>query len=289
VSEFNIGSVAGGGRSDENVASRDVVELSELIRAVWRYRLIVLAATAVCGLSAAIIALTSKSVYRAQVVVTEARDSEGAGASSLGSKLGGLAAIAGISAGATAGTPSVDARAVLDSRHLVEEFIQRNNLVPVLFADRTAKRSLWRAVKFFREKVLAITEDKVKGTTTIAIDWTDPVMAAQWASGFVALANELIRARAMSDSARSIAYLNDQIAKTNVVELRTVMYDLIEKETKTLMLANGRAEYAFTTVDPAVTPEERIWPKRTVITAIGAICGFLIGVAIAIFRERRAY
>lgn len=287
MSELKVGSaVADGGRSVQVRAPHDDVPLSDLLRAVWRHRFVVLTATAVCGLSAVILALTSKSVYRAQVVVTEARDS---GSDALSNKLSGLASVAGINLGASAEDRGVDARAVLNSRHLVEEFIQRNNLVPVLFAKSTAKVSLWRAVKVFRETVLAIKEDKVKGTTTISIDWTDPVVAAHWATGFVALANELIRARVMSDSARSVAYLNEQIAKTNVVEIRTVMYNLIENETKTLMLANGRAEYAFTTVDPAVPPEERIWPKRTIMSALGALCGFLIGVGVALFRERRAY
>jgi hypothetical protein len=96
--------------------------------------------------------------------------------------------------------------------------------------------------------------------TVVAIDWTDPATAAQWANGFVALANELLRTRALVESKRNIAYLNDQISKTDVVELRRVLYGLIESETKTLMLANGRPEYAFRVVDPAVPPELKTRP-----------------------------
>jgi LPS O-antigen subunit length determinant protein (WzzB/FepE family) len=59
------------------------------------------------------------------------------------------------------------------------------------------------------------------------------------------------------------------------------MYNLIENETKTLMLANARSEYAFTLVDPAVTPEVRIRPRRTLMVLIGLLVGGLLGMVIA--------
>jgi hypothetical protein len=40
-----------------------------------------------------------------------------------------------------------------------------------------------------------------------------------------------------------------------------VLYNLIESETKTLMLANARVEYAFTVVDPAVVPGATCQPQ----------------------------
>jgi uncharacterized protein involved in exopolysaccharide biosynthesis len=61
-----------------------------------------------------------------------------------------------------------------------------------------------------------------------------------------------------------------------------VMYNLIEAETKELMLANGKAEYAFTIVDPAVPPEIRISPKRTLMVLVGTSIGLLLGGIIAV-------
>lgn len=264
-------------------APEQQVELAVLLRAIWRRRYLILSITVVCTAAAVTLALLSTPVYRAQVVVTETRDPNSAGGASgtLG-KISGLASMAGIDIGGAGNADTVNARAILTSRHLVEEFIQRNqDVIPALYPRPKSKPTLWMAVERFRQSVLAIYEDKVKGTTTIVVDWTDPGVAARWATSFVALANELVRTRAMNEATRSIAYLNDQIAKTNVLEMRAVMYQLIESETKTLMLVNGRAEYAFTTVDPAVAPELRIRPKRAIISAIGLVCGLLIGVVIA--------
>jgi uncharacterized protein involved in exopolysaccharide biosynthesis len=145
--------------------------------------------------------------------------------------------------------------------------------------------SLWFAVNAFREKVLAIVDDDDRGTTTIEMKWTDPKLTARWANEFVALANQLIRTRALDESSRNIKYLNDQIAKTNVVEIQRVMYNLIENETKTHMLANGRQEYAFTVVDPAVVPERRIWPRRTLMVLTGGVLGVVLGVILALAHD----
>jgi hypothetical protein len=96
----------------------------------------------------------------------------------------------------------------------------------------------------------------------------------------------MIRNRALEDSTRNITYLNEQISKTNVVELRKVMYNLIENETKTLMVANGRADYAFEVVDPAVAPELKVRPHRLFQVAIGFTVGFGLAAVIAFVWDR---
>ena len=106
---------------------------------------------------------------------------------------------------------------------------------------------------------------------------TDPVTAARWANGLVGLANELLRTRALEEAQRNIAYLNAQADRTNEVELRRAIFNLIESETKTLMLANGRTEYAFRVVDPAVPPEIRSGPHRTLLLVTGLLVGLLLG------------
>ena len=121
------------------------------------------------------------------------------GAGSLSGQLGGLASIASL-AGVnldSAGSAEREAKAILESHRMDEEFIKQNNLVGVLLA-KSKEPTLWLAVKAFREGVLTIKEDKRTGLTTLAVDWKDPAVAAQWANGFVALANERNRVIAQS-------------------------------------------------------------------------------------------
>jgi uncharacterized protein involved in exopolysaccharide biosynthesis len=136
--------------------------------------------------------------------------------------------------------------------------------------------------------VLSIRDDKRAGLTIIGITWTNPVVAARWANEFVALANELLRDRAMNESKASLTYLNRHVEQTNVLDLKRVLYNLIENEEKTLMLANARTEYAFAVVDPAVSPEARFSPRRTLMVLLGVALGLFIGTLAAFALNARA-
>ena len=265
------------------IDEEDEMDLAAAFRLLWRYKYVIGLTGFAAGLVAVVLALTATPIFRAEVIVTDVRDSGMGAATSFANQLSGLASLAGVTVGQSGDTNQ--AQAVLDSNRLAEEFIKRNNLLPVLFGNSKEPPTLWKGVKSFKEGALTVRKDTRRGTTSVAIEWTDPVTAANWANGFVALANELIRRRVQEDASRNIAYLNEQLIQTNVVELRKVMYNIIENETKTLMLARGRAEYAFEVVDPAVAPELRVRPKRTMMVLVGLVLGGSAGIVIAYILE----
>lgn len=258
------------------------IDLLALWRVVWGHKTTVIVTTAVFALAAVAFALLATPMYRAQVVVTDAPDPNVVSGSSGIGQLGGLASLAGFSLPATGS--SRDSTAILESRRLVEEFIKRNVPPAELVKNAQTDRALWLAVERFRNDVLSINEDSRKGKTNITVEWTDAATAARWANQFVELANDLIRTRALDEASRNIEYLNGQIEKTSIVEIRSVLYNLIESETRKLMLASGRAEYAFTVVDPAVPPKMRSRPQRTLLVILGTLLGIVAGVAIAFVR-----
>jgi uncharacterized protein involved in exopolysaccharide biosynthesis len=250
---------------------------------VWDQKYLVLAISLVGGAIAMFFALTATPMYRAQVVVTQVHDTGiGAGGGLMG-QLGGLASIAGLNLNSNGA--ETERPAVLVSRGLVEAFVKRYNLAPLLIKDTKLSGTEWYAVEIFRRTLLDIHEEKLKGTTTITIDWRDPVVAARWANDFVGLANDLLRDRAIEESTRNVEYLTQQVAKTNAVELQHVFYQLIENETKNLMLAHGRVEYAFTVVDPAVPPQMKFSPRRTLMVISGLFVGGFFGSLIAWARK----
>jgi uncharacterized protein involved in exopolysaccharide biosynthesis len=252
-------------------------DLLGLFVLLWRHKWVVIISALACGGVALWMALSATLLYRAEATVTDVDNRQLSAAASLASQFGGLASMVGVNLG-NLGNDSREAQTLLKSRRLVEEFITRNNLLPVLYPLPQQQPSLWMAVKNFRESVLAIREDKRSGLTIVSVTWNDPMMAAQWANQLVALANDLLRTRAITESQASVDYLNKRIATINEVEVKKVMYGLIESETKTLMLANVRAEYALSVVDPAVAPELRFSPKRTVMVAVGTFLGGVLGI-----------
>jgi uncharacterized protein involved in exopolysaccharide biosynthesis len=259
------------------------IDVGTLFWTVWDQKYLVLAIALLCSGFAAFLAFRAVPMYRAQIVITEVHDTGMGTAASMMGQLGGLASIAGLNLNSNG--PDAERPAFLASRGLIEAFVKRYNLVPLINGNSNLKNPLWFAVESFRKNVIDLHEEKLKGTTTITADWSDPVVAARWANDFVALANELLRARAIEESTRNIEYLNKQLPQTNVVEIQRAIYGLIEAETKSLMLAHGRAEYAFRIVDPAVPPEVRFSPRRTLLVISGLFIGGFIGSIVAWARK----
>jgi uncharacterized protein involved in exopolysaccharide biosynthesis len=277
--------ISGEQRPNDDAGDFDFARVWRVIRAA---KYLILTSTVVCTAIALAIALAITPIFRAETVITTVRNGNLGGQS--GSALGGLASIAGL-AGVSLDSGSAadrEAKGVLQSRSLVQEFIGRNDLIKVLRPRASKPQSMWLAVKDFKEGVLTIREDKRTGLLTIDVDWEDPAVAAKWANGFVALANERLRTRAIDEATRNIAFLNAQIPQTSVVEVQRSIYNLIESETKTLMLANVRTEFAFTVIDPAVPPERKYRPQRSLYVLFGLFLGFAIGVLAAYWRSARA-
>lgn len=258
------------------------VPFAAIWRVVVRRKYLVTTFAAVFTVAAIALALTATPMYRADIVVMQVQQSSlGGAAGSVAAQLGEVANLAGVSLGSGMQN-SREPVAVLKSRDVVEKFIQKYQLLPALFKRRSQHAKMWFGVQEFASRVLTIHEDPREGETTVSIRWTDPVVAARWANDFVALVNELLRERDLDKASRDIAYLNVQISRTKDEELRLVLYTLMQSETKTLMLANERPDYAFTVIDPAIAPMERVSPKRTLIVVAGLMAGILLGVLTAL-------
>ena len=272
--------------SIDPLAARDEgrFDFISMWRVGWANKYLIAFVSLGCGLIAVILALVATPTYRAEAAIVQVSNHSLGGAASLANQFGGLANLVGVNLGSANG-PGKEADGLLKSRMLCEEFVKRYDLRPVLFKTEKNPPSLWFAVRQFQLGILTIRDDKRSGLTIVAVNWTDPVVAARWTNDFVALANELLRLRAIAEAKASITYLNDQIAHTNVVEIQRVMYSLIENETKDLMLASVKPEYAFAVVDPAVPPEVRASPHRTLMVLGGIAIGMVLGAVFAFARN----
>jgi LPS O-antigen subunit length determinant protein (WzzB/FepE family) len=66
--------------------------------------------------------------------------------------------------------------------------------------------------------------------------------------------------------------------------MQTVFYQLIEEQTKTIMLAEVSKEYVLRTIDPANAPDDKAKPKRALIVVLGAMLGGMLSVLIVLVR-----
>lgn len=256
------------------------ISLLDMLRILRRHLLGSAIVFVLCVAACLAYALLATPKFRAEIVVREAERSGLSAGGALGGQLGGLASLAGLNLAALG--DNRDALPMLRSRMLIEDFLRRRHLETYILRGSGKRVSLWRAVLAFQKSVVTITEDKRKGVTTVAVTWRDAREAADWANGLVELANELLRVRDKARAERSLQFLNRQLVQTDVVEMRRAIYGLIENEMKTLMLTDAHRDYALVVVDPAVAPELRHSPRRTLIVMIGAVLGAICAVGYAI-------
>jgi uncharacterized protein involved in exopolysaccharide biosynthesis len=113
---------------------------------------------------------------------------------------------------------------------------------------------------------------------TLKVTWTDPKLAAEWANGLVALANEVIRQSRLDESARNISYLEQKLKTIDHVEIRQGIFSLLQSEIGQAMLVEGSQDYAFKVVDPAVEAERPVSPVLPIWMVVGGVlCAGLVG------------
>ncbi|MGY0638612.1 MAG: GNVR domain-containing protein, partial [Paraglaciecola chathamensis] len=114
-----------------------------------------------------------------------------------------------------------------------------------------------------------------------------PVVAKKWVDWLVQDINAEMKVRDKEEAESSIKYLQSQIAQTNIVEQKNLLYQLIEEQAKTLMFAEVREEYVFKTIDPAFVPEMKFKPKRALTVVVGVLLGGILSLVLVFIRHFR--
>jgi uncharacterized protein involved in exopolysaccharide biosynthesis len=281
----------------QNPTEQPELRLSELINVLRRKKWLITGTAVVLTVLAGIVGLILPKQYKAVIVISPVTQTQGSGGalSGVGSMLssfgGGLASLAGLAGNDTKRAESL---AVLQSEALTEKYIQQNDLLPTLFhkqwdapnkrwrpTDPTHLPTLWKGNEYFKKNVRTVLTDPKSGLVTMTIGWTDAHIAAKWANDLVAMANDYLRKKAIDESERNIAFLNEQAAKTDVVTVKQAIYAILQSEINKEMLARGNDEYAFKILDPAVAPERPSTPSPLLLM-LGALVGsFGLSVMIA--------
>jgi uncharacterized protein involved in exopolysaccharide biosynthesis len=300
------------------------LSVGQMVGELWARRRLLIAATLVGGVIAAVASLFLQPSYRAVVLLAPPeKSSETGGLAALAGQFSGLADLAGVNLG---GNVDVDQSiALMTSRQFTEKFMLDQHVLQAMYPklwDAAANRwknedsskaygsvvswitgklgtqepantrntegpSLWLAFKKF-DQLRKIVKDKKTSLIVLTLDWRDPVIAARWANALVSDLNQHARNRAIEEASRSVDYLNGELSNSHVLEMQQTIYKLIEREMRTKVAANVHTQYAFRVLDPAIPPEERESPKRTLIVlAVMFIVGFCTSLWIIFGPPRR--
>ena len=116
---------------------------------------------------------------------------------------------------------------------------------------------------------------------TITFQHFSPIFAFEFINLLEGQLNIIEREKDIRDSSRAITYLNKQLEETRQAGIQNAIYQLIESQLKTQMLANIDEHYLVTPIDPAVIPEKKSFPFRRNIAIVAFILS-LIGSSILV-------
>ena len=295
----------------------DEIDLRELFSVLWEGKLTIALVTAFSAVISVSVALYLPNKYTSEALLApRAEGGVGGGLGQLASQYGGLASLAGINIGGLGeGGKTAIAIEMLKSREFFGEYLYDHVLVDLMAAegwDRASDKSIldpsiydsatltWvrdvgpefrikpsvqEAHEDFVESSLSVSEDKQTGFVTVAITHYSPSVARDWVLLIVNGVNNAVRARDVEEAENSIAFLDEQRQKTNLVSLTEVFAELIEQQTKTVMLAAASEEYVFQIIDPPVAPELKSEPSRALICILGVLLGGMLAVVYVLIRH----
>lgn len=286
------------------------IYLPQITATLWERKALIAAAWLFGVLGSLVYAYNLNDEYSASMIIAPKQSQGGAGLmNSLAGQYGAIASIAGINLGSDSGaSKNRIALATLSSREFFKLYIYEEVLVELMAATswekidnqlnldasiydnkksawvrdsqppRSAKPSVQEAHKEFL-KLFSVLDNKSSGLITLSIRHISPHVAKHWLDLVYSSINLAIKTKDLSEATLAIEFLNEQRSKTSLVSINEVFYQLIEQQTKTIMLANISDDYIFEVIDPAFAPEEKIGPNRFLILLLGQ----LLAIALAIF------
>ncbi|MCH2456294.1 Wzz/FepE/Etk N-terminal domain-containing protein [Idiomarina sp.] len=293
----------------------DEIDLRELFGIIWQGKWWIIAITFVFAVGSVIYSLSLPNIYKSEATLAPTEEASGGGLSQMAGQLGGLASLAGVNLGGGNTDKTTIALEILKSRAFIKGFVEKYDILPELMAVEEWNRgsgvvfnnelynpdtkewvreveppkqpepSSWEYVKVFRESVLEVSKDDTTGLVTIAVNHQSPEVAEQWVVWLIEEINNHMRERDIQEAQRSLEYLDKELQSTSLSDMQQVFYQLIEKQTQTIMLANVRPEYIFQTLDPAVVPEQKAKPSRALICIIGTFLGGFLSVGFVLVRN----
>lgn len=278
------------------------LNLKEIFEVILKGKFSILIVSLIFFIGSIIYALTATHIWTSSSTLTVVADSNIG--SSRSSAMSGLAGIAGISlSNANSGPDRAEvAVSTIKSRDFLKHLLTFDNILPNLMAvknfnkeknqveyDETKytqkdgwtqnKPSYLEAMKVY-DKILSVSVNKKTQFLSISVNHVSPKFAYDLISLIITETNSLQRDRDLKEAEITLGYLFQELEKTQDVDLRLSINQLIESQMKKKMLARVKTNYLLEPLDLPYVPEERTSPRRTMIVLIGSFSGLIIAIFI---------
>ena len=140
----------------------------------------------------------------------------------------------------------------------------------------------------FQEKHLSIKEDNQTGFISVAIKHQSPYVAKKWVELLVNEINTFYREKDKKEAEIAIGFLNAQLAKTSLSEIKQALAELLKLEIQKLTLIEANESYVFEYIDPPDIMEEKVEPNRFLIFILGILLGGIMSSTVVVTRYLRS-
>jgi len=292
----------------------DGIDLLELLRILWRGKWIIISFTAFVSTIGVIYSLLLPNIYESKALLAPTSPSK-----SISAALRNYTGLAGLGLPLPASDEGSNSAKAIQKIHTLSFFennILTNIYLPNLMAvdswdsktnslvynesiyntsnktwigeysdPKQSRPSAQKSFRVFKGNHLKFSEDKASGFITLSIKHQSPLVAKQWVELIVSQINNFYRNIDKSESEKAVSYLNQQILMTDLSEIKQVLAQLLQEETKKLVLIEANESYVFDYIDPPALMEQKSEPNRALICIIFALLGSLLSIVFVLLRH----
>ncbi|KJY79072.1 Wzz/FepE/Etk N-terminal domain-containing protein [Vibrio nigripulchritudo] len=292
----------------------DEVNFFDLLKLIWLDKIRIAIVFILFSLISVFYAYSKPNYYESSVVLYPSNGNKGNELNILSSQLGGIANLAGLNIKNSEVKNQALAEATLRSRIFLDHFVNKFNLKVPLMAFKewdfegekliideniysiesknwVRNQSKFSSVEPTKWEVyneisarIKLSKDKKTGLIVLSVTHPSPVFAKKWSEDLVSELNLWMKTKSINETKRNIKYLSEQLEKTELSNMKIVFFQLIEEQTKNLMLAEVEEEFIFKVIDPPVLAEEKSGPNRVVYLMLGSFLGLLFGCLYTVVR-----
>lgn len=182
----------------------DEISLLDLATTLGEEKKLIFGLPFVAGIVAIVVSLLLTPIFTAKTTLLPPQSGGGGGAAAALAQLGGLAGLAGISAGGTTADTVVS---MLKSRSAKDEIIDRFQLTERYEAE------MRQDVYLGLDKRVRVSSDKKSGLITIEVDDEDPAFAANMANAYYEVLKGLMTRVAVTEAQQRRVFFEEQFAK----------------------------------------------------------------------------
>jgi len=277
--------------------------IKEILESFFKHKNKILISVLAGTLISCYLAFSTQDKYTSSVLLAPTDNSNIDQSASQLLNLGGLSSIVGMNASSAKTNLAVE---ILTSQSFISDFVVNRDILIELFAARKwdpktrqlfidnkiydEKNKLWvrdtnppfssapntqEAYRVWLDDHMKVSVDTQTQFVSIELTYISPDHAQRWLYWLVEDLNNRVRDKDINQSERALKYLNFELKETSSDEIKTLLYRLIEQQTKIIMLANTNKFYVLEIIDHPVIPYEKSSPFRLVMILTGFILSFI--------------